>query len=95
LKWSDAGEPSAIDRLKAEIESLTIDEGEAPAVRGGFSTARQRVSYLLEELKQWHQSSLAAQSVHDPIRAELAGIKSLKEGIEKLISLNEKWISRY
>jgi hypothetical protein len=96
LKWSDAGEPTAIDRLKAEIESLPIDEGEAPAVRGGLSTAKQRVSHLLEELKQWHQSSLAVQSVHDiPIRGQLAGINDLKEGIEKLINLNEKWISRY
>ncbi len=96
LKWSDAGEPTAIDRLKTEIESLPIDEGEAPAVRSGLSTAKQKASYLLEELKQWHQSSLAAQSVHNiPIRGELAGINGLKEGIEKLINLNEKWISRY
>jgi hypothetical protein len=96
LKWPDVNQPAAIDRLKAEIKLLPIDKEEAPVVGGGFSTANQRVSYLLEELKRWHQSSLDAQSVRrDPIRAELAGINGIKEGIEKLIKLNEKWISRY
>jgi hypothetical protein len=96
LTWPDAGEPAAIERLKDEIAVLPVDESEAPAVRGGLSGAKQRELYLLDELKQWHRSSLAAESVRNvPIRGELAGIKNLQEGIFKLISLNEKWISRY
>ncbi len=95
-KWPDSGEPAAIERLKAEIASLPVDEEEAPAVRSGLAGAKQRALYLLDELKQWHHSTLTAESVHDVhIRGELAGIKNLQEGIDKLISLNEKWISRY
>ncbi len=95
-KWPDANEPAAIEKLKAEIALLPVDEGEAPAVRGGLSGAKQRASYLLDELKQWHHSTLTAESAHNVgIRGELAGIKNLQEGIDKLISLNEKWISRY
>ncbi|HEY3135950.1 MAG TPA: hypothetical protein VGL29_07975 [Blastocatellia bacterium] len=96
LKWPDVGEPTAIDKVKSEVDLLPIDEGEAPAVRGGLSTAKQRVSYLLEELKQWHQNSLTAKPAQNvPLRGELFGIKSVHEGISRLISLSEKWISRY
>jgi hypothetical protein len=96
LKWEDAGQPSAIERLKDEIAALPVDEEEAPAVRGGLSGAKQVALYLLEELEKWHQISLTTQSLENiPIQGELAGINNLKEGIGKLISLNEKWISRY
>jgi hypothetical protein len=96
LNWPDANEPAAIERLKAAIASLPVDEEEAPAVRGGLSGVKQRELYLLDELKQWHQSSLTADSVRNiPVRGELAGISNLQEGVGKLISLNEKWISRY
>ena len=96
LKWPDANEPAAIERLKAAIGSLPVDEEEAPAVRSGLSGAKQRELYLLDELKLWHQSSLTAESVHNaPIRGELAGISNLQEGVGKLINLNEKWISKY
>jgi hypothetical protein len=94
LKWPDAGEPAAIERLKDEIAALPVDDSEAPAVRGGLSDAKQRALYLLDELKQWHQKNLTTQS-REITRGELAGIKSLQQGIDKLISLNEKWISRY
>ena len=96
LKWPDANEPAALERLKAAIASIPVDEDEAPAVRSGLAGAKQRELYLLDELKQWHQSSLTAESVHNvPIRGELAGISNLQEGVGKLIELNEKWISRY
>jgi hypothetical protein len=96
LKGPDAGEPAAIERLKTEIAALPVDEGEPPAVRGGLSIAKQRALYLLDELKQWHQKSLTSQSRRNiPIQGELAGIDSLPEGIQKLVRLNEKWISRY
>lgn len=95
-KWPDAGEPAAIERLKAEVAALPVDEGEAPAVRSGLAGAKQMALYLLDELKQWHHSTLTAESVHNvPIQGELAGIRHLQQGMEKLISLNEKWISRY
>jgi hypothetical protein len=95
-KWPDAGEPAAIERLKAEIAALPVDEDEAPAVRGGLSDAKQTALYLLDELKQWHQTTLTAESMEKvPIRGELAGIKNLQEGLAKLISLNDKWISKY
>lgn len=96
IKWPDASQPAALERLKAEIAALPVDEGETPAVRGGLSSAKQRTLYLLDELKRWHQSSLTSQSRRNiSIQGELAGIDSLPEGIEKLITLNEKWISRY
>lgn len=96
LKWPDAGKVAAIERLEDQIAALPVDEVEEPAVRGGLSDAKQRALYLLGELKQWHQSSLTSQSRPNiPVRGELAGIDSLPKGIEKLITLNEKWISRY
>ncbi|MEK6302717.1 MAG: hypothetical protein AABO41_18560 [Acidobacteriota bacterium] len=95
-KWPDASQSAALEILKGEIRALPIDEAETPAVRGGLSSAKQRALYLLDELKLWHQGSLTAQSRRNiPIQGELAGIDSLPEGIEKLITLNKKWISRY
>lgn len=95
LKSPDAGEVTAIDRLEAQIAALPID-AETLAVRGGLSTAKQRASHLLEELRQWRQSGLTTQAARDTqLRGELAGISNLKGGLERLISLNEKWISRY
>jgi|GEM_PF-2417127 len=96
LKWPDANEPAALERLNVAIASLPVDEDEVPSVRSGLAGAKQRELYLLDELKQWHQSSLTAESVQNvPIRGELAGISNLQEGVGKLIELNEKWISRY
>jgi hypothetical protein len=95
-KLPDASQPVALERLKDEIAALPVDEGEPPAVRGGLSSAKQRALYLLDELKQWHQSSQTPQSQRDnPARGEFAGIDSLRTGINRLIQLNEKWISRY
>jgi hypothetical protein len=71
LKWPDAGEPAAIERLEVAIAALPVDDSEAPAVRGGLSGAIQRALYLLDELKQWHQKSLTTQS-REIIRGELA-----------------------
>jgi len=91
-----SGEATTLEEVRAEIDSLPIDEAEAPAVRGGLSTAKRRVLYLLGELGQWDQARSTAQSGHSiALRQELAGIKSLKEGIQRLVNLNEKWISRY
>lgn len=91
-KWSDLGKPAALERLKAEIAALPIDEEESPAVRGGLSSAIQRELYL----KQWHHSSLTSQMRrNNPIQGELAGIETISQGIANLITLNEKWISRY
>ncbi len=95
-KWSDLGVPAMLERLKAEIAALPIDEEESPVVRGGFYSAIQDELYLLDQLKQWHYSSLTAQVRRNiQIKGELAGIDSIPEGIAKLIALNEKWISRY
>lgn len=95
-KWSDAGQPAALEKLKAEITALPVDEWESPAARGGLSIAKQRALYLLDELKEWHVKSLTVQSREIvPSRWELAGIKNLQEGMDKLTNLNEKWISRY
>jgi len=94
-KWPDADQPAAIERLKAEVEALPLDEAETPTVRSGQSDAKQRTLYLLDQLKQWHQNSLNAGSDGDfHIQAELDGIRNLKEGLDKLIRLHEKWISR-
>jgi hypothetical protein len=96
LKWSDVDTPASIERLKDKVASLPVDEGETPAVRSGLSGAKQRALYLLDELKRWHKDSLTSQSRRSiRIQGELAGIDSLPEGIEKLITLNEKWISRH
>ena len=98
LKWPDADQPAALERLKSQIASLPVDEGETPAIQGGLSIAKQRTLFMLDELKQWHQKSLATQSRDVdtvPIRGELAGIHNLQEGINKLIILHERWISKY
>lgn len=96
LKSPDANQPAALERLKSEIAALPVDEGEPPAVRGGLSGAKQRALYHLDELSRWHKSSLTSHSRRDIlIQGELAGIDSLPEGLEKLIKLNKKWISRY
>lgn len=96
LKWSDIGEPVALKRLKDKIISLPINEGENSAVQAGLSEAKQRALYLLEEIEQWHQRSLTSQSTRNiPIRAELTGIDSIPRGLNKFITINEKWISRY
>jgi len=95
-KWPDVSQPVALKRLKAEIAALPVEEEEAPAVRSGLSDAKQRALFLLDELKQRHEKSLTTQSrVIIPTRGEMQGIRSIREGIDKLISLNEKWISRY
>ena len=96
LMGANVTEPDMFERLKNEIASLPIDEREPPAVRGGLSSAKQRALYMLDELDQWHQKSLITQSLENiPIREELAGIKNFKEGLYKLISLNEKRINRF
>ena len=96
LKWPDADKPTAIERLGDQIAALPVDEEEDPAVRGGLSDAKERALYLLSELKQWYQSSLTSKSRQNvTVRGELAGTDSLPMGIEKLVALNEKWISRY
>lgn len=96
LKWPDAGEPAAIEKLKAQISSLPEDEEESPTVSGGLSGAKQRVLFLLGELEKWHQSSLGIQSGYNLApRGELDGISNVQEGFASLIKLNDKWISRY
>jgi hypothetical protein len=96
LKWPDAGQTTALERLKEQIAALPVEEGEELAIQGGLSSAKQRALHLLDELAQWQQKSLTTQSVDSiPIRGELAGIHNLQEGIRKLISLQEKWISKY
>jgi len=96
LVRADRDEPKAIERLKAEISSLPIDEGAEPSVRGGLSAAKERVLFYLTELEQWHPravSSASAQNVSS--RAEFAGVTRIEEGIARIASLNEKWISKY
>jgi hypothetical protein len=96
LKWPDADKPTAIERLRDQIASLPVNEEVDSTVRGGLSDAKQRALHLLDELQQWHQNSLNSQSRQNiPVRGELAGIDNLRKGLEKLITLNEKWISRY
>jgi hypothetical protein len=96
--WADGDKPAGIDRLKSEIAALPLDEGEPPAVRGGLASARDRILYIIAELEQWHSRGPGIQSASNrqtTLRAELAGIRSLREGFTKLVSLNEKWISKY
>lgn len=95
-EWADRDEPKAIERLKAEVSSLPVDEGEEPAVRGGLSAAKDRVLFYLTDLEQWHQSNVSSASVqHVSSRAEFAGITRIKEGIARLVTLSETWISKY
>jgi hypothetical protein len=96
LKWPDVRNATAIERLKEQIASLPVDEMEVSAVRGGLSDAKQRALYLLDELNRWHESDLTSQSRQSiAIQGELAGIDSLPSGIARLVTINEKWISRY
>lgn len=96
LGRADRDEPKAIARLKAEISSLPIDEGEEPAVRGGLSAAKQRVLFYLTELEQWHPSAVSSASAQNvSSRAEFAGVTRIEEGIARMASLNENWISKY
>jgi len=94
-QWSDRDTPAAIERLRNEISSLPVDEAEPPAVRGGLSAAKQRVLFFLAELEQWHQSTMRSASEGIQLRAEFAGVTRIQEGIARLASLNEKWISKY
>ncbi len=96
--WTDADKPAAIERLKSEIAALPVDEGELPSVRGGLASARDRILYLIGELEQWHSRTRGIQSKSGSdasLRAELTGISNLREGFAKIITLNEKWISKY
>lgn len=90
--------PGGIETLKSDIAALPIDEAEAPAVRGGFATAKQRTLAIIAELEEWQSRGSAIQSGSTrpiPLRAELAGVTSLQQGFVKLISFNEKLISKY
>lgn len=96
--WADADKPAGIERLKSEITALPVDEGELPSVRGGLASARDRTLYMIAELEQWNSGGPGIQSEsnqHTTLRAELAGVRNLREGFAKLISLNEQWISKY
>jgi len=96
LGRADRDEPKAIARLKAEISSLPIDEGAEPAVRGGLSAAKERVLFYLTELEQWHPSAVSSASAQNvSSRAEFAGVTRIEEGIARMASLNENWISKY
>jgi hypothetical protein len=94
----DADDPIVIEKLKADIAGLPIDEAAAPAVRGGLATAKQTTLQMIAELEQWQSRREGIQSGSSSqisLRSELAGATTLKEGFVNLISFNEKCISKY
>lgn len=97
-KWSDRNEATAIERLNSQISSLPVDEDETPSVRGGLAAAKQRILFYLSELDQWHESTMQSASASERNRShrgELAGISGIEEGVKRLVSLNDEWISKY
>jgi hypothetical protein len=80
-RWADADKPAGIERLKSEIASLPVDEGEPSSVRGGLASAKDRILYMIGELEQWHSRKQGIQSKSGSdasLRAELAGVSNLR-----------------
>jgi len=95
LKRPDAPDRSVLQTLQVYIGSLPIDEQEPPAVRSGLAAARDSAMYMLTEIEQWHESRVGSSSKSVALRGELVGANNLREALERLTRLNEKWITRY
>lgn len=82
---------SDLSNLSSRVSSLPKDQAEAAEdFASGQHFAKETVMFLIEELKKWE-----ADGRKNALGYGLAGATDIKSGIGKMISFNEKLISRY
>ena len=90
LKSPDTNTPAALGRLKAQIASLSEDQGKGQprAIHTGLYYMKQHVLKQIEELEQWQRDG------KDMLREELYGSVNLQDALVKLKKLGEKRIPK-